>query len=198
MSKRTEEQRILLANVSRVAKESIAPTAAETDRKGEFNPDVAALFWDLGLLQIMLPEKYGGWVANPCSTLCLCVEEIAKACASSALMLIIQAVGSFPLIHSGNEAQKNKYFPMLSEQRKLIGYLVTEPGAGSDVAAISTKAEKRGRLYHLNGTKTFSTTSWGIPRPVSWRINTANCCSLAVRTSTDPPPGVASTALRTR
>jgi cyclohexane-1-carbonyl-CoA dehydrogenase len=157
MSERTEEQRMLIANVSRAAKEAIAPAAAETDRKGEFNPEVAALLWDLGLLQIMLPEKYGGWVVNPCSTLCLCVEEIAKVCASSALMLIIQAVGSFPLIHSGNETQRNKYFPMLSEQRKLIGYLVTEPGAGSDVAAITTKAEKSGRLYHLNGTKTFST-----------------------------------------
>jgi len=157
MSEWTEEQRILLANVSRVAKESIAPAAAETDRKGEFNHDVAALFWDLGLLQIMLPEEHGGWVMNPCSTLCLCVEEIAKVCASSALMMIIQAVGSFPLIHAGNETQKSKYFPMLSEQRKLIGYLVTEPGAGSDVAAIAAKAEKRGRQYHLSGTKTFAT-----------------------------------------
>jgi cyclohexane-1-carbonyl-CoA dehydrogenase len=157
MSEWTEDQRILLANVSRMARERIGPVAAETDRKGEFNWDAAALFWDLGLLQIMLPEEYGGWVVNPCSTLCLCVEEIAKVCASSALMLIIQAVGSFPLIHAGSEPQKKKYLPMLSGQRKLIGYLVTEPGAGSDVAAITTRAEKRGQSYHLSGTKTFAT-----------------------------------------
>lgn len=157
MSEWTEDQKILLANVSRMVKERIAPVAAETDRRGEFNQDAAALFWDLGLLQIMLPEEHGGWVVNPCSTLCLCVEEIAKVCASSALMLIIQAVGSFPLIHAGNEPQKKKYFPMLSEQRRLIGYLVTEPGAGSDVAAIATRAEKRGHFYHLSGTKTFAT-----------------------------------------
>ena len=89
--------------------------------------------------------------------LCLAVEEIAKACASSALLLIIQAVGSYPLIFAGNEEQKEKYFPMLSKQRKLIGYLVTEPGAGSDVQAIQTTARQAGQKYILNGRKTFAT-----------------------------------------
>ena len=119
----TEEQRMLLDNVRRVAKQKVAPAAAELDRRGEFSWETSSLFWDLGLLQIMLPEGYGGWPVHPCCTLCLCIEEIAKVCASSALMLIIQAVGSFPLIHAGNDSQKKNYFPMLSEQRKLIGYL---------------------------------------------------------------------------
>jgi cyclohexane-1-carbonyl-CoA dehydrogenase len=153
----TEEQRMLLDNVARVAKQKIAPAAAELDRRGEFSRETAALFWDLGLLQMMLPEEYGGWPFHPCHTLCLSVEEIAKVCASSALMLIIQAVGSFPLIHAGNALQKKKYFPMLSEQKTLIGYLVTEPGAGSDVAAISTRGQKRGDHYVLTGHKTFAT-----------------------------------------
>jgi cyclohexane-1-carbonyl-CoA dehydrogenase len=153
----TEEQKMLLESVRKAAKQKIAPAAAELDRLGEFSWETASLFWDLGLLQIMLPEKYGGWPFHACHTLCLCIEEIAKVCASSALMLIIQAVGSFPLIHAGNDCQKNKYFPMLSEQRKLMAYLVTEPGAGSDVAAITTKAEKRGHHYVLTGQKTFAT-----------------------------------------
>jgi cyclohexane-1-carbonyl-CoA dehydrogenase len=157
MSELTEEQKILIANVKKVAEQKVAPLAAETDRKGEFNWDVVSLFWDLGLLQIMLPEEYGGWPINPCHTLCLSVEEIAKVCASSALNLIIQGVGSFPLVRAGNEAQKRKYFPMISTQRRLMGYLVTEPGAGSDVAAISTKAEKKGGKYVINGRKTFAT-----------------------------------------
>jgi cyclohexane-1-carbonyl-CoA dehydrogenase len=157
MSELTEEQRILIANVKRAAEQKVAPLAAEIDRKGEFNWDVASLFWDLGLLQIMLPEEYGGWPINPCHTLCLSVEEIAKVCASSALNLIIQAVGSFPLIHAGDEAQKKKFFPMISTQRKLMGYLVTEPGAGSDVAALSTKAEKKDGTYVIHGRKTFAT-----------------------------------------
>ena len=153
----TEEQRILLDNVRKAAKQKIAPAAAELDRRGEFSWETASLFWDMGLLQIMLPEEYGGWPFHPCHTLCLCIEEIAKVCASSALMLIIQAVGSFPLIHSGNDFQKKKYFPMISAQRKLMGYLVTEPGAGSDVAAITTKAQKRGHSYVLTGHKLFAT-----------------------------------------
>ncbi|MBN1102962.1 MAG: acyl-CoA dehydrogenase family protein, partial [Deltaproteobacteria bacterium] len=53
------------------------PRGEITDRRGEFNQDAAALFWDLGLLQIMLQEEYGGWPVSPCTTLCLCVEEIA-------------------------------------------------------------------------------------------------------------------------
>jgi len=153
----TEEQRILLDNVRKAAKQKIAPAAAELDRRGEFSWETASLFWDMGLLQIMLPEEYGGWPFHPCHTLCLCIEEIAKVCGSSALMLIIQAVGSFPLIHSGNDFQKKKYFPMISAQRKLMGYLVTEPGAGSDVAAITTKAQKRGHSYVLTGRKLFAT-----------------------------------------
>ncbi len=152
-----DEQKILLTTVKRAVQEKVSPIAAETDKKGEFNRDIALLFWDLGLLQVMLPEEYGGWPESPCHTLCLCVEEIAKVCASSALLPAIQAVGSYPLIYAGNEKQKKKYFPMISEKRNLIGYLVTEPGAGSDVASIAAKAEKKGRIYLLNGNKIFAT-----------------------------------------
>ena len=111
----SNEQKILLDNLRRAVKEKVAPVAAEADRTGSFNPEIASLFWDLGLLQIMLPEEYGGWPQEPSFTLCLAIEEIAKACAASALLLIIQAVGSYPLIFAGNEAQKKKYFPLLSE-----------------------------------------------------------------------------------
>jgi cyclohexane-1-carbonyl-CoA dehydrogenase len=153
----SEDQKILLDNLRRAVKEKVAPAAAETDRTGRFNPEIASLFWDLGLLQILLPEEYGGWPQNPSFTLCLAIEEIAKACAASALLLIIQAVGSYPLIGAGNAAQKKKYLPMLSGGRSLIGYLVTEPGAGSDVQAIRTTAKRSGKDYILNGRKTFAT-----------------------------------------
>ena len=152
-----EEQKMMLSNLERAVKEKIAPLAADNDRTGSLNSEIVPLFWDLGLLQIMLPEKYGGWPQNPSFMLCLAVEEIAKACASSALLLIIQAVGSYPLIFAGSENQKKKYFPMLSEQRKLIGYLVTEPGAGSDVQAIQATARQSGKKFILNGRKTFAT-----------------------------------------
>jgi cyclohexane-1-carbonyl-CoA dehydrogenase len=115
----SEEQKILLASVRRAVEDQIAPLAAEIDKEGRFNWDTVSLLWDLGLLQIMLPEEYGGWPENPCYTLCLCTEEIAKACASSALLLIIQAVGSFPILHAGNESQKAHFLPRISIGREL-------------------------------------------------------------------------------
>jgi cyclohexane-1-carbonyl-CoA dehydrogenase len=157
MSERSEEQDILLKNLKRVVHEKIAPAAAETDRTGEFNWEIVSLFWDLGLLKIMLPPAYDGWPGNPTHTLCLSIEEIAKACASSALLLVIQAVGSYPLIFAGDEAQKEKYCPLISDERRLIGYLVTEPGAGSDVRAIRCTARRTGNDYILNGRKVFAT-----------------------------------------
>jgi cyclohexane-1-carbonyl-CoA dehydrogenase len=157
MLERSEEQVILLRSLERVVKEKVAPSAAETDRTGAFNWDVVSLFWDLGLLRIMLPAEHGGWPNNPSHTLCLCIEEIAKACASSALLLIIQAVGSYPLMAAGNQEQKRKYGAMLSEGKQLIGYLVTEPGAGSDVRAIRCTATRSGNDFVLNGRKVFAT-----------------------------------------
>ena len=153
----TEEQDILLSSLKKVVRDKIAPRAAEVDRRGEFNWEVVSLFWDLGLLQIMLPEEFGGWPQSPCYTLCICTEEVAKVCASSALLLVIQAVGSFPLVHSGTDPQKKRFFPRISEGRELMAYLVTEPGAGSDVRGISATARKKGNKYLLNGRKTFAT-----------------------------------------
>ena len=157
MMEPSEEQKILLDNLKRAVKERIAPVAAETDQKATFNWDIASLFWDLGLFQIMLPEDYDGWPQTPCYTLCLCIEEIAKACASSALMLLIQAVGSFPLLSAGNQKQIDIFLPRISTGRELIGYLVTEPGAGSDVQAISSTAKRAHDHFILNGRKTFAT-----------------------------------------
>jgi alkylation response protein AidB-like acyl-CoA dehydrogenase len=96
MFEQNDEQEMLLKSLRRVAREKVAPAAAETDQTGAFNWEIVSLFWDLGLLKIMLPQEYDGWPHNPSHTLCLCIEEIAKVCASSALLLIIQAVGSYP------------------------------------------------------------------------------------------------------
>ena len=148
---------IFIDSLRRAVLEKVAPVAMEVDQSGRMNPDTVALFWDLGVLQILLPEAYGGWPHDPVCTLCASIEEIAKSCASSALLLVIQAVGSFPLIAAGNDAQKEKYFSMISQGRSLVGYLVTEPDAGSDVKAISTTAVRNNKGYVLNGRKTFAT-----------------------------------------
>ena len=151
------EQRIIVDNVKKLAKDRIAPIAAEIDREGVFRWDIARLFAEMGLLQIFLPPSYGGLEEDKTLMFCLCVEEIAKACASSALLLIIQAVGIFPIISAGNQSQKDRFFPRLAKGDELVGYLVTEPYAGSDVAGIQAKAQKEDGDYILNGHKCFST-----------------------------------------
>ncbi|MBW1857989.1 MAG: acyl-CoA dehydrogenase family protein, partial [Deltaproteobacteria bacterium] len=151
------EQRIIIDSVKKVVKERIAPIASEMDKEGVFRWDIARLFGEMGLFQIFLPPSYGGLEEGKTLMFCLCVEEVAKACSSSALMLIIQAVGSFPIIVAGNKSQRDRFFPRLSKGEELIAYLVTEPYAGSDVAGIKAKAEKAGSEYILNGHKLFST-----------------------------------------
>lgn len=153
----TEELRVFRDRIHHMAKEKIAPQASRVDQTGIFNHEVESLLWDFGLLTLTFPEKYGGFGKDKTLALCIAVEEIAKYCASSALLLIIQAVGSFPIIHGGSVELKQKYLPQMSQGRKLVAYLVTEPWAGSDVAGIRTTAKKVGGHFLLNGIKCFST-----------------------------------------
>ena len=154
----TEELKAFRDRIRRAATDKIAPQASVVDKEEFFNREVESLLWDLGLLTITFPEKYGGYGKGRAVAFCIAVEEIAKYCASSALLLIIQAVGSFPISHAGSKELKRKYFPQMSEGRKLVGYLVTEPTAGSDIAGIQTTAAREGNDYVLNGSKCFATS----------------------------------------
>ncbi len=148
---------LLRDTVRRAARERIAPRAAEIDARGEFPRDVEALLWDLGVMSLTLPPEHGGFPGQPCTALCHCVEEVARHCASSALLMIVQAVGTFPIHHAGGEGLRARYLPRLGEGRELAGYLVTEPEAGSDVAALRTTATRDGGDYVLRGQKCFAT-----------------------------------------
>ena len=88
----------------------------------------------------------------------MCIEELAKACPSSTSTMLIQAVGSYPIIIASNEEQKTRFFPRLATGKEIMAYLVTEPDAGSDVAAIRTATQKKGNEYILNGRKCFATS----------------------------------------
>jgi len=154
----TEELKIFKDKIQRFAREKLAPQASVVDEEEFFNREAESLLWDLGLLTITFPERYGGYGKSRMVAFCIAVEEIAKYCASSALLLIIQAVGSFPMIHFGSDELKQKYLPQMSEGRKLVAYLVTEPTAGSDIAGIQTSAVRDGNHYILNGSKCFATS----------------------------------------
>ena len=149
-----EDQKIFVDQLRKMVVEKVAPRAAEIDQKGEFPWDLKKVFQEMGLLGLSVPEVYGGCFQGH-AYLCATVEEIAKACASSSLIVQVQALGTQPILIAGSERQKIKYGPMLASGDALIAFALTEPGAGSDAAAMVTKAIKKGDRYIINGTKCF-------------------------------------------
>jgi alkylation response protein AidB-like acyl-CoA dehydrogenase len=149
-----EDQRLFVDQVRKMVSEKVAPRAEEIDKKGEFPWDLKEVFQEMGLLGLSVPEAYGG-----CSQghlyLCLAVEEIARACASSSLIVQVQSLGWEPILIGGSEEQKKKYGPRVASGAGITAYGLTEPGAGSDAAAMNTKAEKKGDKYIINGSKCF-------------------------------------------
>jgi cyclohexane-1-carbonyl-CoA dehydrogenase len=154
---RTEELSMLREAVRRAARDKIAPLAAAIDEAGEFNREVEGLLWDLGLMTLALPPEHGGPEKNAGTALCVAVEEIAKYCASSALLLIIQAVGSFPLVHGLSGDMRDRELSRIRDERRLVAFLVSEPSCGSDVSAVRTIARREGDEYVINGSKRFAT-----------------------------------------
>jgi len=154
----TEKLKLFRDKIQKAVKDKIAPQASWVDEEEIFNHEIELLLWDQGLLTLTFPKKYGGYGKGSAVALCIAVEEIAKYCASSALLLIIQAVGSFPIIHGGSNELRQKYLPQMSKGHKLVAYLVTEPTAGSDIASIQTTAVRNRNCYILNGSKCFATS----------------------------------------
>lgn len=152
----TTEQELFRDNVRQIAREKVAPRAGETDASGEFPQDLRELFSNAGLLSLMLPERYGGADRNN-TTLCLVVEELAKVCGSSALMVLAHAVGLYPLVLGGGDDIKHRCFSRIRDEGSLCAFCLTEPEAGSDAASISTTARLEGDSYVLDGTKCFVT-----------------------------------------
>jgi alkylation response protein AidB-like acyl-CoA dehydrogenase len=153
----TEEQRIIQKTIRDFATTELAPIADELDEKEEFPHRIFKRIRELGLLGMLLPPAYGGSDAGELS-LALAIEEIAKACASTADIVDSAAIiGTVPIFHHGTEEQKQRFLPSLATGEKISSYAITEPDAGSDIGAIRTKAVKDGDTYILNGQKTFIT-----------------------------------------
>ncbi|MBI5569533.1 MAG: acyl-CoA dehydrogenase family protein [Desulfomonile tiedjei] len=152
----TEEERMLRDMVRRLAKEKVAPGAEERDKKGEYPYDMLELMKENGLMGIDFPEAYDGMAAGMIAH-CVVVEELAKADAAVALIPSCQELGSLPIILAGTHEQKEKYLKPLSTGEKLAAFGLTEAKGGSDVAALKTRAVRKGDKYILNGTKMWIT-----------------------------------------
>src|SRR2546423_157487 len=152
----TAEQVAIRDTIRELVQDRVAPRAAEIDQSGEYPKDIETLFADNGILGIPFPEEYGG-ISGSSVTICMGIEEIAKACASSSLILAVQALGSYPILVAGDEDQKKRLCPPLASGEKVAAYALSEPGSGSDAAAMRTRAQRYGDEYVLTGSKQFIT-----------------------------------------
>jgi alkylation response protein AidB-like acyl-CoA dehydrogenase len=154
----TPEQREMRELVRDLTREHIAPRAAEIDRAGEFPWDIAELFGEHDLYALCFDEALGGTGTGALMVL-VAIEEISKACATSALVLAVQELGSLGLKLAGTDEQKARYASKLVTGEWLGAYALTEPGSGSDSAAMRTTAVRNGGDYLLNGSKRFITNA---------------------------------------
>jgi alkylation response protein AidB-like acyl-CoA dehydrogenase len=148
----SEQQQLILDMVRRLAQERVAPRAAEIDERDEFPRDLWELFREAGLLRLVVPEEHGGLGADH-TTICLVVEELAKASASAAHIVFTCASNISPLLIGGSAELKARVLPRYAAEGWLAALAITEPEAGSDVAALQTTAKRVGEHYVLNGTK---------------------------------------------
>src|SRR6266480_2532841 len=154
----TGEQREIRDLVRTLARERIAPRAAEIDESHEFPWDVVELFRENDLFGLFFGEEYGGLGTGTLLSL-VAIEEVSKVCATSGLILAVQELGSLGLKLAGNESQKQRYLPRLASGEWLGAYALTESGSGSDSAAMRTTARREGGEYVLSGGKRFITNA---------------------------------------
>ena len=153
----SEEQLAFRDAVQRMAEKEIAPIAEELDRTERFPDELVEIFGDMGLLQLWVPEEYGGPGAD-LTTVCIAREEIAKVSFACSLMAGQNSMGIvLPLLHFGNEEQRQRFLPEVAKGRILTATAITEPTAGSDVASMKTRAVKDGASYVINGQKCYIT-----------------------------------------
>src|SRR3989440_11885153 len=151
----SEEQIAIRDTIRELVQDRVAPRAAEIDEKAEYPRDIEQLFAQNGVLAIPFPEEYGG-ISGSSVTICMGIEEIAKACATSSLLLAVQALGSYPIMAAGTDEQKKRLCPPLAQGR-VAAYALSRPGSGSDAGAMKMTAKRYGDEYVLNGTKIFIT-----------------------------------------
>jgi butyryl-CoA dehydrogenase len=155
--KLSEEQEMMRKMVRDFSQKEVAPIAAEIDEKGIVPFANIKKMAQLGLLGLTVSEKYGGVAADAVSY-AIAIEELAKACASTAIILAVQnSLVNAGIEKFGSEEQKQQYLPGLASGGKLGAFALTEPGAGCDAAAQSTTAVRDGDAYVINGSKHFIT-----------------------------------------
>jgi len=152
----TEEQRALQELAREFARNEMEPVSAHHDKTGEFALDVYRKAFDIGLMNVHIPEEYGGPELGVFEN-CLLAEELAAGCSGIYTCMEVNTLATAPLLVAGTPEQKRTWLTPLTEELRFAAYAVTEPDAGSDVASIRTRAVKDGDGYVLNGNKMWIT-----------------------------------------
>ena len=154
----SEEHKMLRESVRQLTEDKIAPRAAEVDATGEFPWDVYDALRRADLHAVHVPEEYGGAGADSIAT-CIVIEEVARGCASSSLIPAVNKLGTMPLLLSASEELKRQVLPPVARGEAMFSYALSERDAGSDAAAMRTRAVRDGDTWVLNGTKCWITNA---------------------------------------
>jgi acyl-CoA dehydrogenase len=152
----TEEQEALVQTAREFTRKEIVPKAGHFDESGEFPRDILKKAWETGLLNIEVPDTYGG-LGGSCLDNCLVQEEVSFGCSGINTSMAANSLGATPLLVAGSEEQKKKYLGRLTSEFTFCAYCCSEPDAGSDVAGMRTRVTKHGDEYVLNGQKRWIT-----------------------------------------
>jgi len=153
----TEDQLAVQEVARGFTEKKLIPRAEEFDTEGKMDMSLLKEMGDLGLMGITLPEEYGGGGMDTMSYV-IASEELAKGCASHAAVLgLHNSLYGYPLLEFGTEEQKKKYLPGVCSGEQVGAFALSEPGAGSDAASLTTTYTKKNGGYILNGTKIFIT-----------------------------------------
>ena len=146
------ERQMIRAAAEKTALRIVQPRAAKIDATGEFPWDLVEAFGKQGYLSLLLPESYGG-TDGDLTSFCIVIEEIAKVCGSSSLILLAHGIGTLPVLLEGNPSQKDLCFTEISEKNSLMALALNESEGGLQVSSVKTTAEKKGKDYLITGRK---------------------------------------------
>jgi alkylation response protein AidB-like acyl-CoA dehydrogenase len=152
------EEEMLRQQVRKFAQEKVLPLTAKVEETENVGPQLVKMMGEQGLYTIFVPEEYGG-VGVKVVSICICREELCKVSGQADLAFIYGGLGTYGITYAGNEQQKRKYLTRVAKGEIVGAFALTEPSAGSDVAAMRMTAKREGDHYVLNGEKIFITFS---------------------------------------
>lgn len=151
-----EEQKQLKKKVIMLCEEKLRALEEKVGETNIVSREIASVLAEAGLFKLLVPKEYGNSTAMPSLvSVCLAREEFARFCPNAELIFIMQGLGSYPIVIAGNREQQERYCPLIANGKKIFTFALTEPNAGSDVAAIETSAIASGDYFWVKGQKMF-------------------------------------------